>query len=120
MERLGRCGRCTSGQLGAVVGEPVGEVVVVGGGTQDRLVNRVAGDAMDWPVSAGPVEATAAGNVLVQAMGRGAIRSTTEIRDVVVRSFPLEEYERNRDDTLWSKVQQRYLSLVADASAVTG
>ena len=40
------------------------------------------------------VEATAAGNVLVQALGRGAISSIAEMRDIVVRSFPLEEYER--------------------------
>ncbi len=120
LESLALCYRHTSEQLSAVVGHPIGKLFVVGGGTQNRLLNQLAADAMDCPVSSGPVEATAAGNVLVQAMGRGAIRSTTEIRDVVVRSFPLEEHERNRDDTLWSKVQERYLSLVADATAVTG
>ncbi len=106
--------------LSGIVGHPIDRLFVVGGGTQNRLLSHLTADAMACPVSSGPVEATAAGNVLVQALGRGAISSIAEMRDIVVRSFPLEEYERTDDDALWSKVQERYLNLVADTSAVSG
>ncbi|MBV8902734.1 MAG: rhamnulokinase, partial [Acidobacteriia bacterium] len=65
---------------------------VVGGGGRNRLLNQLTANATGRRVIAGPVEATAAGNALVQALGRGNIGSLDEIRDVTRRSFALDEY----------------------------
>lgn len=65
---------------------------IVGGGSRNRLLNQFTANSTGRRVIAGPAEATAAGNALTQAMGAGAIGSVEEIRAVVRRSFPLEEF----------------------------
>jgi len=119
LESLALGYRHTCELLSGVVGHPIDRLFVVGGGTQNQLLNQLTADAMDCPLISGPAEATAAGNVLVQAMGRGAIRSTAEMRDVVARSFPIEQHERIRGNAMWTEAGERYLSLVADSSAVS-
>lgn len=66
---------------------------IVGGGTQNRLLCQLASDATGRTVVAGPVEATAIGNVLVQAMGVGLISSLDNARQIVRDSFDLVRYE---------------------------
>ncbi len=66
---------------------------IVGGGSQNRLLNQLAADATGRRVIAGPTEATAAGNALTQAMGTGDIGSLEELRAVVKNSFALEEFK---------------------------
>src|SRR5581483_4125494 len=66
---------------------------IVGGGSQNRLLNQLAADATGRRVIAGPTEATAAGNALIQAMGTGDIRSLDELRAIVRASFRLEEFK---------------------------
>jgi rhamnulokinase len=65
---------------------------IVGGGSQNRLLNQLAATATGRRVIAGPTEATAAGNALTQAMGTGEIVSLEELRAVVRNSFDLEEF----------------------------
>jgi rhamnulokinase len=65
---------------------------IVGGGSQNRLLNQLAADFTGRRVVAGPTEATAAGNALVQAMGTGDIHSLGELRSVVRASFGLQEF----------------------------
>lgn len=65
---------------------------IVGGGSQNRLLNQLAADVTGRRVIAGPTEATAAGNALMQAMGTGDIQSLEELRTVVRESFSLEEF----------------------------
>ena len=60
---------------------------IVGGGTQNRLLNQLAADCIGKPVICGPTEATAAGNVLVQALASGEVRDLAQIREVVRASF---------------------------------
>ena len=60
---------------------------IVGGGTQNRLLSQFAADAIGRPVVAGPIEATAAGNILMQMLATGAIASLAEGRQVIRRSF---------------------------------
>jgi rhamnulokinase len=67
-------------------------IYVVGGGSRNTLLNQLAADFTGRRVIAGPAEATAAGNALVQALGAGDIGSLEELRDVVRRSFPVEEF----------------------------
>ena len=65
---------------------------IVGGGSRNRLLNQLAADVTGRRVVAGPAEATAAGNALTQAMGAGDLGSLDEIREVVRRSFTVEEF----------------------------
>jgi len=71
----------------------IGTVHVVGGGSNNRLLCQMAADACGHPVVAGPVEATAIGNLIVQAMALGLISTLEQARDVVRRSVALETYE---------------------------
>jgi rhamnulokinase len=65
---------------------------VVGGGSQNALLNQFTADATNRPVLAGPAEATAVGNVLVQALGLGLMGSRDDIREVVRKSFAVTTY----------------------------
>jgi rhamnulokinase len=75
-------------------GTPVDVVHIVGGGSQNRLLSQLTADSTGKRVVAGPVEATALGNILVQARAAGALGGTlTELRRQVLRSSRLETYE---------------------------
>jgi len=76
--------------LEELTARPIATVHIVGGGSQNTLLNQMVADCTQRTVVAGPTEATAAGNVLVQAMGAGEASGLAEIRAVVRRSFPLE------------------------------
>ena len=65
---------------------------IVGGGSQNHLLNQLTADACQRPVYAGPVEATSVGNLLVQAKGAGEFSNLSEIREVVRRSFTIKEF----------------------------
>ena len=66
---------------------------VMGGGSRNRLLNQLTADATGLTVIAGPAEATAVGNLLVQAKALGHLGSLAEIREVVRASFPPERFE---------------------------
>ncbi|MEU4423188.1 rhamnulokinase family protein [Actinoplanes sp. NPDC024001] len=66
---------------------------MVGGGSANPLLCRLTADLTGRPVLAGPVEATAVGNLLVQARAAGELASLGEIREVVARSLPPRRYE---------------------------
>lgn len=63
------------------------------------------------PVLAGPAEATAIGNILVQALGLGQVSSLEQIREVVRRSFPLDRYEP-QDVGGWNEACSHFQSVV--------
>jgi rhamnulokinase len=86
-------------------------VHIVGGGSQNRLLNQFAANATGRPVVTGPVEATAIGNILMQMLAVGQIGSLREGRALVRRSFPLETYEP-QETVAWAEAYQRYLSLL--------
>jgi rhamnulokinase len=88
--------------------QTINRIHVVGGGARNRLLCQFTADATGLPVIAGPVEATAAGNVLVQAMGLGLLSSLEDIRDVTRRSFDLERYEPV-DTAGWDTAYERFL-----------
>jgi rhamnulokinase len=66
---------------------------IVGGGSQNQVLNQFVADATGRLVIAGPAEATAIGNVLIQAIGSGALSGLDEARAVVRRSFPTRVIE---------------------------
>lgn len=65
---------------------------IVGGGSRNKLLNQLAADVCERRVLAGPVEATAAGNILTQVLGTGGLASLEELRRVVCNSFEVEEF----------------------------
>jgi len=79
--------------LERLTGRRIRAIHIVGGGSKHALLNRLVARATGRTVYAGPVEATAAGNVLVQALGSGAVRDLEEARAVVRRSFAIEKFE---------------------------
>ena len=66
---------------------------IIGGGTQDGRLMQAAASAIGKPVVAGPIEATAIGNILAQAITTGDLADWGEAREVVRNSFPVETYE---------------------------
>lgn len=76
-----------------LTGRAVEVVHLVGGGARSRLLCRLTAQACGRPVLAGPAEATAVGNVLVQAVATGELASLEELRTVVARSFAVTRYE---------------------------
>lgn len=93
LDSLGLKYRHVLADLERLTGTSIHTLHIVGGGTQNRLLNQIAADATGRRVVAGPVEATAAGNVLLQALARGEIGSLSELRGVVRASFSVETYE---------------------------
>lgn len=94
-----------------VLGRKVSTIHIVGGGSQNELLNQMTADACDRPVLAGPVEATAIGNVLVQAMATGDIRTLAGARLLVRSSFPLKRYTPNHTRQ-WQDAYTKYRKLL--------
>jgi rhamnulokinase len=80
-------------ELDRLVGRRIGRVHVVGGGVKNRLLCQMIADATGRPVLAGPVEATAIGNLLVQLAARGGVVDLRQIREIVRHSFEPEAFE---------------------------
>ena len=98
-------------RLEAILGTTIRTIHVVGGGSKNALLCQFTADACGRPVHAGPVEATAIGNILMQAIGRGRLGSIAELRAVVARSFPVTIYEP-RDTAAWTDAAGRFAPLV--------
>ncbi|MFF4621475.1 rhamnulokinase [Nonomuraea jabiensis] len=88
-------------------GRDVEVVHLVGGGSRNELLCRLTADACGLPVVAGPAEATALGNVLVQARSAGLVSDLAEMRSLVAASQPLRRYEPSGDPQVWDKAAAR-------------
>lgn len=90
--------RWVVGCLEEMLGYEIEVIHIIGGGSQNELLCQLTADATGKPIIAGPVEATAIGNSLVQAISLEILGSLEDGRQLVRRSFPLKEYNpRNRD-----------------------
>jgi rhamnulokinase len=92
-------------------GRSIETVHIIGGGMQNELLCRLAADAMQRPVVAGPIEATAMGNMLMQALALGHISSLDQGREIVRQSFRVRTYEP-REGAPWAEAYGRYLDLL--------
>ncbi len=79
-------------KLEEITGTKLEVLHIVGGGTQNQFLNQLTANAIARPVICGPIEATATGNLMVQAMALGAVSNLGEIREVVRNSFPTVDY----------------------------
>jgi rhamnulokinase len=112
LESLAMEYRWTAERLDELAGRPLPEIHIFGGGSKNRLLNQLTADVTGRTVVAGPVEATAIGNILVQALALGLIHNLSEGRQLVRRSFDLQIYEpQNR--TGWDEAYARYCRLRA-------
>ena len=93
--------------LEELTGKRLETLHIVGGGTQNKLLNQFAANAVNRPVIAGPVEATCAGNILMQMLAAGDIASLVEGRGIIRRSFKTETYQPE-DTEAWKKAYARY------------
>jgi rhamnulokinase len=85
---------------------------VVGGGSQNELLCQFTADATQLPVVAGPVEATAIGNIAIQAIAAGRLASLDEARELIRRSFPVVTYEPG-NGAPWDEAYGRFLNLLS-------
>lgn len=98
----------TLAECAAATGRKFKTLHVVGGGSRNRLLNQFTADALGLSVQAGPVEATAIGNLLIQAKTLG--HETGDIRSVVRRSFPVEVFVP-ADAGAWFGAEKRFEAL---------
>ncbi len=113
LESLALTYRKTLEGLEDILGRSIDTIHIVGGGTQNELLNQMTADACGRRVVAGPVEATAIGNILVQAMAVGAVKSLDEARSIVRNSFEVKTYEP-RNTAKWDASFERFRKIVKD------
>ncbi|NMB88603.1 MAG: rhamnulokinase, partial [Chloroflexi bacterium] len=98
-------------RLEEVSGTRLEPIHIIGGGTQNELLNQLAADATGREVVAGPVEATAIGNVLMQAIGLGHLDSLAQARQAVRQAFAPQVYFP-RPNPAWDTAYQALLHLL--------
>ncbi len=84
---------------------------VVGGGTKDKFLSQMTADACGIPVAAGPEEATAIGNLMLQAIAAGDVADLAQAREVVSASFELKHYAPASERQAWEDAYGRYREL---------
>jgi rhamnulokinase len=99
-------------ELERITGEKLHTLHIVGGGSRNALLNQFAADATGRTVVAGPVEATAIGNVLVQGLATGDLKDLGEAREVVARSFDVERYVPV-SCAAWDEARKRFAAIGA-------
>jgi rhamnulokinase len=102
--------RWVAERLDELVARPLPTLHIIGGGSRNRLLNQFAANATGRTVVAGPVEATAIGNLLVQAIALGHLADLSEARALVRHSHKVESYEPT-DAAAWDEAYERYLTL---------
>jgi rhamnulokinase len=100
------------GMCEELCGGRIETIHVVGGGTQNRQLCQAAADACARRVVAGPIEATAIGNVMMQAVAAGDVGSIAQAREVIRNSFEVDEYEP-QNTAAWDEAYERFLDVVA-------
>lgn len=113
LESLALKFRYVIGQIESVTGRSMQVIHMVGGGSRNRLLCEWTAAACGKPVLAGPAEATALGNLLVQAMARGRLASLQDIRSVVRNSVEVETYEPTGESG-WEAAYARLLSVMKE------
>lgn len=109
-ESLAVCYRKVLLDLEETLGRRMDVIHIVGGGSRNSVLNQFVADATGRTVVAGPAEATAIGNVLVQAMGSGLITSHAHAREVVRNSFEVKHFEP-QNSAGWEQAYARFREL---------
>ena len=97
--------------LESLLGRRFGTIHIVGGGSRNRVLNQFVADACGCTVIAGPAEATAMGNVLIQAMGAGELSGLSAVREIVRRSCELETFTP-KPAAAWDRAYEKFREVV--------
>lgn len=89
-------------------GKSVEKLHIIGGGSKNNMLNQFTANALGITVVSGPSEATAIGNILMQAKAAGLVNSKDEMRQIVRNSTELEEFESQSSDE-WGNMYEKYL-----------
>jgi rhamnulokinase len=90
-----------------LTGSPITEIRVVGGGARNRLLNQFTADATGRTVVAGPIEASALGNIAMQMVATKVVSSLDDARQIIEHSFPVERFEPVASQA-WNAHYQRF------------
>ncbi|MCB9432178.1 MAG: rhamnulokinase [Ardenticatenaceae bacterium] len=115
LESLALAYREVLAQVTAVSHRTASAIHIVGGGTQNELLNQMTADAAGLPVVAGPVEATVMGNALVQLITLGEISNWSQARQVVAGLGEMKRYEPG-NWAAWDDSYGRYQNLVHNST----
>lgn len=103
--------RYTLDQIGDVTDQVIEVIHIIGGGANNHFLNQLTADATGLPVIAGPTEATAIGNILIQAKALGYVGSLSEIRQIIANSFDLVHFIPS-DELDWDEAYDKYLQII--------
>lgn len=103
--------RLVNEQICQVSGTDSKVIHIVGGGCRNKMLNQFTADALGLPVLAGPEEATAVGNLMVQALGLGLVKNLREAMPMIKKAFPIPTYTPNSSEA-WQKAYDKFKTLV--------
>jgi rhamnulokinase len=123
-QQMGEIARCiyeslafrykqTLEKLQKLAASPIETLHIIGGGSKNNMLNSFTANAIGLPVIAGPSEATAMGNILLQAKAAGLVKDKKEMRHIVRNSTALESFEPSYNN-LWDYHYQQYLEVYKD------
>lgn len=101
-------------EIEAILGRTLDTLYIIGGGANNAMLNQFTANALGRPVVCGPVEATAIGNLLTQALALGELEGLGQLREVVYRSFASTTY-LPEDIGHWEQQYHRFTSLLESA-----
>lgn len=97
--------------LEKITGKKFEKINIVGGGTKDPFLCTMTADACDTEVNAGPIEATALGNIAMCLINAGEIKDIAEARRIIANSFPVKEYKPNHTAE-WGEAFERFKKVI--------
>jgi rhamnulokinase len=103
--------RYTIQQIELITGEKIEVLHIIGGGANNKMMNQLTADATGIPVFAGPTEATAIGNILMQIKAAGIVDNLSEARNIVRNSFEVSSYQPN-PGVDWDSAYKKFTELV--------
>ncbi len=98
-------------ELEEIIGYSISIIHIVGGGSQNTMLNQFTANSTGKRVITGPVEATAIGNLMVQLLALGEVNSLKDVRTIIKSSFFIEQYEPCEQD-IWNEAYDRFKKLV--------
>jgi rhamnulokinase len=115
VESLALTYRLIAETINEIAGGTIDLVSIVGGGCKNELLNQFTANATGLPVQTGPEEATAVGNIMVQALGLGLIDSMTDARNLIRAGFPIRRYEPCDPSGEWKRAYVEFRKIVTSA-----
>lgn len=97
--------------LNKLCSKSFGSIHIVGGGTKDPFLCQLTADACNVPVTAGPIEATALGNIAVQLIAGGEISGISHAREIIKNSFDVKEYTP-KNSSEWEKAYESFKKIL--------